>query len=169
MASSPSSPSEDAAFDSVGSFLKHVQLAKSSSYQTVSDQLEPFMTDPSAFAIDPRMGQFIDDEVESYGDEALKQLTIVALGKWLEFHQGFLQEHMDNGAVPEALLTMRDISTLTAAIRLIEEVGSFGGDEDYRKAKHKQISQAVLENIEESGRSPEEVFNGESETDFSPF
>jgi hypothetical protein len=160
---------DDAAFDSVSSFLEHVHCAKSRSYQAVNEGLEPFMTDPATFAIAPEIARLIDAETESYGDEALRQVCIVSLGKWIEYHQGFLQQHIDNEAVPESLLTMRDISSLNLALRLLEEVSSFGGDEDYRKAKHKQISQAVLETIEESGRNPEEVFNGEETEDYSPF
>jgi hypothetical protein len=66
----------------------------------------------------------------------------------------------------ESLMTLRDISTLNIALRLLEEVGSFGGDEDYRSAMRKQINQAVLEKLEETGRDPEEVFNGDDEESY---
>lgn len=154
---------EDASLDSVNDFLRKVQLAKSSSYEAVDEHLEPYMTDPATFAISPEISRLIDEEVESYGDEVLKQMSVFSLGKWLEYHQGFLQEHIANEATPEALLTMQDISTLNAALRLISEVGSFGGDEDYRKAKQKQIGQAILELIEEDGLLPEEVLNRQND------
>lgn len=150
----------DFSFESVGRFLQQVQGAKEQQRKAVEDGLEPLLNDPATFAIAPEMGTMIEAEVEKYGDEALRQLCIVTLGKWLDFHQGFLQEHIDNDAVPEALLTMRDISSLNTALHIVEGVGSFGGDEDYRAAMRKQINQAVLENIEETGRDALEMFNG---------
>lgn len=159
---SPLNTPDDAAFDSVGSFLEHVHQAKSQSYQAVNEGLHPLLTDPATFVVLPDMARLMEQEVERYGDEALKQICIVALGKWLEYHQSILQEHITNEGMAEALLTMRDIAHLNTAMRLLDEVGSFGGDEDYRKAKHQEISQAVLEHIEESGRCPEDVFNGDN-------
>lgn len=162
--------SMDFSFDSVGKFLQQVQGAKAKKKQVVEDALEPLLSDPDTFAISPVIGKLVDKEVEGYGDEALRQICIVVLGKWIDFHRGFLEEHVQNDAVPEALLTMRDVSILTTAIKLLEQVGSFGGDDDYRQAMHKQINQAVLEQIEEMGKDPEEVFNGEdNEEQFRQF
>jgi hypothetical protein len=153
-------------FDSVSHFLQQVEGAKSRKRQAVEEGLEPLLTDPATFAMSPEIATLVDKEVERYGDEALKQICIVALGKWLDYHQGILQEHIDNDAMAESLMTLRDISTLNIALRLLEEVGSFGGDEDYRSAMRKQINQAVLEKLEETGRDPEEVFNGDDKESY---
>lgn len=150
----------DFSFDSVDQFVRKVQDAKELKRQAVKDGLDPLLSDPSTFSISPKIGKMVDGEVAKYGDEALKQLCIVILGKWIDFHEGFLKEHIANEDVPASLLTMRDLNTLTVAVRLLEEVGSFGGDEDYCKAVYKEINQAVLEKLEEIGRDPEDVFNG---------
>lgn len=153
-------------FDSVSHFLQQVEGAKNRKRQAIDEGTEPFLTDPSTFAMPPEIASLVDAEVEKYGDEALKQICIVTLGKWLDYHQGILQEHIANDAMAESLMTLRDISSLNIALRLLEEVGSFGGDEDYRSAMRKQINQAILEKLEETGRDPEEVFNGDNEEDY---
>ena len=56
-------------------------------------------------------------------------------------------------------MTSSDMSKLVLAVRLIEEVGSFNGDEEYRQEMKKRIGQAVLEHIEDRGRAVDSVFN----------
>lgn len=156
----------DFSFDSVGKFLQQVRGAKAKQREIVEQELDPWLSDPATFATPVQVGMLIDEAVEKYGDEALRQICIVTLGKWIEFHRGFLQEHVNNEAVPEALLTATDMTRLHTALNLLEEVGSFGGDDDYRAAMKEEINQAVLEKIEETGTSPEDYFNGkERESD----
>jgi hypothetical protein len=86
---------------------------------------------------------------------------MVAIGKWAAMHEDMLNEHIANDGRAEALLTMSDLSRITTALRILSDIGSFGGDDDYRQAIKKQINQAVLEKIEETGRTIEEVFPGD--------
>lgn len=145
-------------FDSVDGFLRQAHKAKQSQRDAIDKGLEPLLDDPATFAILPDLADLIDRDLEAYGDEVLKQTAAVALGKWVHCHQEWLQQHIEHEAAPEAAMTAADMAKLVQAVRLIEEVGSFGGDEDYRKAAKKAINQAVLEKLEAEGRSVEEAF-----------
>lgn len=146
-------------FDSVSSFLRQAQEAKSEERMVIDNSLSPLLADPSTFAIAPDAAEMLEASYERYGDEALKAMAIVALGKWVELHGKLLEEHMINGSSQEAVMTACDMTKLVEALRLLQDVGSFGGDEDYRKAIKKQINQAVLEQLEENGLDAETAFN----------
>jgi hypothetical protein len=151
----------DFSLDSVGDFLRKAHGAKAKQRETINEHLEPFLDDPSTYALPPSMAEALDELYERFGDEALKQVGMVAIGKWAAMHEDMLNEHIANDGRAEALLTMSDLSRITTALRILSDIGSFGGDDDYRQAIKKQINQAVLEKIEETGRTIEEVFSGD--------
>lgn len=143
---------------SVDDFLRKVRGAKNKQREAVEENLEPLLSDPAVFVVAPEMGKLIDKELETYGDEALKQIAMVVIGKWLAIHQDVGSQHARNDDLPGALLAQADATKLGVVLRIMEEIGSFGGDEEYRKAMRGQINQAVMEGIEESGLLPEEFF-----------
>lgn len=146
-------------FDSVGDFFRKTQEAKAGKRAAIDEGLSPLLTDPSTFAIAPDAADLLEKSLERYGDEALKAMAIVAIGKWVELHGTWLEQHMLNGSIQEAVLTACDMTKLTQAVRLLEDVGSFGGDDDYRAAMRQQINQAVLERLEETGEDPADIFD----------
>lgn len=150
----------DFSFNSVNNFLQQAQAAKDGQRAAISRGMEPLLNDPAVFAIAPDAANALDKATEAYGDEALKQMAIVAMGKWCELHQEWLNQHIMHESAPEAAVTAADMTKIVQAIRLLEDVGSFGGDENYRKAIKEQINQAVLEQLEEDGRDANEVFSG---------
>jgi hypothetical protein len=54
---------------------------------------------------------------------------------------------------------MNDISKLSLVLQTMEDISSFGGDDDWRKMLKKVVSQAVLENCEERGINPEDLLS----------
>jgi hypothetical protein len=62
----------------------------------------------------------------------------------------------------EALLTMNDLSKLSSVLQMLEQVGSFGGDDSWRKMLREVVGQSVLETLEERGSDPESFFYGKS-------
>ena len=146
-------------FDSVDSFLQQAVKAKQGQRDAIDKGLEPLLDDPATFAILPDLVDLIDRDLEAYGDESLKQVAAVAIGKWVQLHQDWLQQHIEHEAAPEAAMTAADMTKLVQAVKLVEEVGSFGGDEDYRKAAKQQINQAILEKLEDQGGDANEVFS----------
>ena len=153
---SPDAPfGADGSLDSVDGFLRRIRSAKAVNRRKVDDFVEPLLDDASSFAMPPAMAPLLNDAIEAYGDETFKQVAIVVLGQWVNFHKQWLDEHIKNNSVDEALFTMSDLTKISHAIQLISDIGSFGGDEDYRKGMRKQIGQALLENIEEKGGGDE--------------
>jgi len=148
----------DNPLDNVADFLQHIRQGKARKRQVIDTATAPLLSDPATFAMPVEASQTLDSHVQRFGDEPLKQYAIVALGKWVNFHQEWLEQHIAHGSAAEAALTAADLTKIVQAIRIIEEVGSFGGDEDYRKEMKQQINQAILEDLEENGRDPEDVF-----------
>jgi hypothetical protein len=58
-------------------------------------------------------------------------------------------------------MVMSDISKLSTVLMLLDQVGSFGGDDDWRKMLRAIVGQSVLETIEEKGISFDSIFNPE--------
>lgn len=149
----------DFSFDSVESFLRQANDAKQDQRETIDKGLEPLLDNPSAFSISPDIADLMERDLKAYGDETYKQLAAVAIGKWIHVHRDYLEMHLRNDSSAEAAMTSSDMSKLVLAVRLIEEVGSFNGDEEYRQEMKKRIGQAVLEHIEDRGRAVDSVFN----------
>jgi hypothetical protein len=138
-------------FSSVNDFLTKASSAKNQERQLIDDELDPFLSDPATVGITPAMSEAIDALKEKYGDEAFKQIGIFCLGKWLEVHEEVLHQHIQTETMDGALMTMNDISRLTLAIQTLEGIGSFGGDEDWRKMLKGIVGQSLLEKLEEDG------------------
>lgn len=149
-------------FSSVGDFLRKAASAKQDRRKVIEENLAPFLEDPALTGIPPSLATTFEDLLEEYGDEAYRQIAIFCIGKWHTIHTEILQEHIDNNGVSEALLTMSDLSRLCSALQLLEQVGSFSGDEEWRTMLKRIVGQAVLENIEETGRDPQSFFRGKS-------
>ena len=148
-------------FSSVGDFLRKAASAKQDRRQAIDENLAPFLEDPAVAGVPPSLATTFKDLFEQYGDEVYRQIAIFCIGKWHTIHTEILQEHVDNNSVPEALLTMSDLSRLCSALQILEQVGSFSGDEEWRTMLKKLVGQAVLEGIEEIGHDPNSFFHGQ--------
>jgi hypothetical protein len=151
----------DFSFDSVGKFLQQVQGAKAKDREAIEERLGDMLDDPHTYVIPPAFAKALDDLVEQHGDEAFKQIAMVTIAKWLNVHQEVLDEHIANEDMQGAIFTGSDIGKLNTALNILDGVGSFGGDEDYLKALRKELNQAVIDKLEETGRTPEQFLNEE--------
>jgi hypothetical protein len=146
-------------FSSVNDFLQKASSVKNQERQLIDDELDPFLSDPATVGITPELSEAIEELKEKYGDEAYKQISIFCAGKWLELHEEILQQHVQLETMDAALLTMNDITLITMAIQTIERVGSFGGDDDWRKMLKNIVGQSLLERLEEDGLDAESFFS----------
>ena len=144
-------------FSSVNEFLKAARSAKKDQEAIINEKIEPFMDDPSTIGITPDLSESIDNLFEKYGDEVFRAAAMFCIGKWLEVHHEVLEQHCMNEDMQGALWVMNDISKLSLVLRTMEDISSFGGDDDWRKMLKKVVSQAVLENCEERGIKPEDL------------
>ena len=149
-------------FSSVGDFLRKAASAKQDRRKTIDEHLTPFLEDPATIGIPPSLSESLEALLEQHGDETYRQVAIFCIGKWHSVHTDILQEHVDNNGMSEALLTMNDLSKLSSVLQMLEQVGSFGGDDSWRKMLRKIVGQSVLETLEEHGSDPESFFYGKS-------
>ena len=146
-------------FSSVGEFLRQASSSKDKDRQIIDEQLSPFLEDNSTVGVTPDLHAAIEEFVEKHGDEAYKQIGMFAIGRWARVHQEFLEQHVINEGMAEALMTMNDLSRITLALQTLEAIGSFGGDASWRAMLKNVVGQAVLENLEEQGIDPAQWLN----------
>jgi len=148
-------------FSSVGDFLRKTATAKQNKRKVIDEGLEPFLGDPATIGVPPSLANALEELLEQFGDEAYRQAALFCTGKWHHIHTEVLEQHVENNGMAEALLTMSDISKLSTVLLLLEQVGSFGGDEQWRKMLRKIVGQSILEHLEEEGTDPESFFSRE--------
>lgn len=136
-------------FSSVDDFLRQAKASKQGQRHAISIHIQPLLEDIDTYAMPPAAAKALDTCVQQYGDEALRQAAVVAIGKWLEHHEDQLSEHIFNGNTDAALVIRADIANLVQAVRLVSGVGSFSGQDTYVEAMKDQISQSILEALED--------------------
>jgi hypothetical protein len=146
-------------FSSVDDFLRKATNAKKNEKDLIDDELHGMLSDPSTVGVPPELAKTIGGLYKEYGDEALRQVGMFALGKWMHLHNETIQSHIEHGGWQESLLVMNDISRLSAALRMVEEIGSFSGTEQWTKMLKKAVGQAVMENCEDQGIDIFSFFN----------
>jgi hypothetical protein len=140
--------------DSVDGFLKAVRQAKSAKRQAVDAGLSDQLSDPDCIGVPADFSRSVDALIERYGDEALRSIALWAIGRWTQIHQRILEQRMITGDLQGTALASSDLARLTTALRSASEVGSFGGDDDWRAMLKEDLGQAVLEIMEELGYDP---------------
>jgi hypothetical protein len=140
--------------DSVNKFLRAVTAAKSSKRQAVDESLAEYLDDPDTIGVPVSLSRAVDELVEQYGDEALRSIALWSLGRWLQVHQRILQDRLITGDCSAAAWTSSDLTLIRTGLRVISEVGAFGGNEHWRAMLKEEIGQAVLEGMEEAGYDP---------------
>jgi len=140
--------------DSVDGFLKAVREAKASKQQAVDAGLSDQLSDPDCIGVPADLARTIDSLIERYGDEALRSIALWAIGRWTQIHQRILDQRFITNDTHSIALTASDLAKLATGLRTIADVGSFGGDDDWRAMLKKDLGQAVLEGMEELGYDP---------------
>lgn len=135
-------------FSSVDDFLRKAALAKKEKLQTIDDELADFIDDPSVVGVPTELAATIEQLLYTYGDETFKQIGLFCFGKWLAIHSELVDDHKQNESWDEALHTMNDVGKLSAAMQIIEQIGSFGGDDEWRRMLRNTIGQAVAGEID---------------------
>ena len=138
-------------FGSVDDFLRKATSAKKDERDVIDEEIGNMLGNPAVIGVPPELAMVLEDMLEKYGDECFRQVGMFCLGKWLSIHNKNIQAHIQTEGWQEALLTMNDVSKLSTALRIVEEVGSFGGSEEWTKMLKRLVGQAVMENCEERG------------------
>lgn len=144
-------------FNSVDDFLRAARAAKKEDETSIHEKLSVILDDAATFAVPPDFLEIIEEYLEDYGDEALKAISMFCLGKWIQVHQDMLQQHIAHDSMESALWTMNDLSKLSFLLQGIADLGSFGGDDQWKEMIKKTVGQAVMEHCEERNISPRDL------------
>lgn len=120
-------------FHSVDEFLRRIREAKASQRHSVEQFVSEHFEDPHLVAVPPELGEQINDYVEAYGDEALRQISLFAMGKWFAIHTAYIQELVANDNVQSVVATTMEASRISQCITTLETVGSFSGHDSWRE------------------------------------
>lgn len=133
--------------------------AKSGDRQIIEEEVGMQLDDPAVVGVPDNIRDSIDSSLEEYGDEALRQIALFCLGRWMGIHEEMLEQHVQLDSTHPAVLTSSDLATVANASKLLASVGSFGGDEEWRAMLKKYTVQAVLEQCEEDNIDIGTFFN----------
>jgi len=132
-------------FNSVDDFLRKAQEAKNEKREEMHEWVQDFVNDPSMVGVPVEMSENIGTLMEKYGDECLRQIAMFTLGKWYEVHVGVVQEMVATEDFGSAIAASMDAAKINTAIQTLENVGSFGGDDDWRK----MLSDSIVSEVDE--------------------
>lgn len=136
-------------FSSVNDFIRKATSAKGNELEAIDKGLVPFLDDPAIVGVTPEIYSAIDKLFQTYGDEAFRQIGLFCLSKWLDLHSDTAGDHVATESWSEALHTMNDIGKLSSAMQIVEQIGSFAGDDQWRKMLRETVSKAIIEEVEE--------------------
>jgi len=139
-------------FSSVNDFLRKAASVKNDELQAVDNGLIPFLDDPSVVGVTKELSESIEELFQNYGDEAFRQIALFCLGKWLALHSETVDDRTITESWSEALHVMNDIGKLSTAMQIIEQIGSFGGDDKWREMLRKIVSKSIVEEVEEGNK-----------------
>lgn len=98
--------------------------------------------------IPPRLANTLESMLQSYGDEAYRQVALFCLGKWFEMHIGMFEELI--GEEPSmGCSCLMDATRIADSLHLLSEINSIGGDKGWRDMLSETLSQHILEELEE--------------------
>jgi len=132
-------------FNSVDDFLRKAREAKSEKSEEMREWVQDFVNDPSMVGVPVEMANTIGQLMEKYGDEALRQIVLFSLGKWYGVHVGVVQEMVATEDFGSSIAAAMDAARINTAIQTLENVGSFGGDDDWRAMLRESIVSEVDE------------------------
>jgi len=107
--------------------------------------VQDFVNDPSMVGIPVEMAEEINGLVEKYGDEPLRQIALFTLGRWYGVHVGVVQEMVATEDFGSAIAASMDAAKVNTAIQTLEGVGSFGGDDDWRR----MLGETIVSEVDE--------------------
>jgi hypothetical protein len=135
-------------FSSVNDFLRQAVAAKDSKRQAISASITPDLQDHGMVGIPPRLANTLESMLQSYGDEAYRQVALFCLGKWFEMHIGMFEELI--GEEPSmGCSCLMDATRIADSLHLLSEINSIGGDKGWRDMLSETLSQHILEELEE--------------------
>jgi len=147
-------PLSDFTFSTAEAFLREAAAAKQNKREAISASIAPHLSDHGTVGVPPKLHKAIESYIGNYGDETYRQVALFCLGKWFEAHTEAAEDLFATGQMPEAVACMMDATRISDSLHLVCEVGSLGGDDSWKAMLEQELSQAILETIEEHQCEP---------------
>jgi hypothetical protein len=136
-------------FSTVDDFLKKARAAKHEQRQAISDELVETVMDPSSIGIPPALHSALEDLVDEFGDEPLRQTALFCLTKWFGIHAKIADNYFKEDKQQEGCAAVTDAARISSAIHLLQDVGSFSGDEKWRSMLCEQLTDSIMDELED--------------------
>lgn len=143
-------------FSSVDDFLRQAKSAKDQTIASIDDNLTPYFDDAGLVGVPPVLANSIADLMNEYGDESYKQIILFCMNQWHNYHAHILRKQINNDCIQEGLAIMDDLSRLTIVLQLVQQTGSFSGDEQWLRMIKTTVTHAMLKKLEENNISLED-------------
>lgn len=143
-------------FSSVDDFLRQAKTVKEETIASIDDNLTPYFDDAGLVGVPPVFANSIATLVNQYGDETYRQIILFCMNQWHNYHAHVLRKQINNDCIQEGLSIMDDLSRLTTVLQLLQQTGSFSGDEQWLKMIKTTITHAMLEKLEKDNISLED-------------
>lgn len=124
-------------------------MAKHGKRLAIAASVNDHLSDPGTVGLPPAIAKIVENLVEEFGDEAYRQLALFSLGKWFEHHIRAIDDLFQSDQVEGGCSALMDATRISDALHLLCELGSFSGDEEWKEMLNSEISQAILEKMEE--------------------
>lgn len=144
-------------FSSPEQLIQAAQAAKQGKRLAIESSLKSVLDDPHAFSVPPSLVADIESLAQRYGDAALKAVGMWALGTWHVVHSDMLEQHVVHGNHESALWLMNDMAKIGLCLQALADIGTIGGDEQWKEMLKQEVGQAVLEHLEEHGLALEQI------------
>lgn len=136
-------------FSTVNDFLRQTAIAKQGKRLAIAATVGDHLNDPGTVGLPPAIAKIVEGLIEQFGDETYRQLALFSLGKWFEHHIYTIDQLFQKDNTEAACSALMDATRISDALHLLCELGSFSGDEEWKEMLNNEISQAILETIEE--------------------
>lgn len=124
-------------------------MAKQGKRLAISASVDEHLSDHGTVGLPPSIADIVDELVEQFGDEAYRQLALFSLGKWFEHHIHSIDELFQQDNIDGGCSALMDATRISDSLHLLCELGSFSGDDKWKQMLNSEISQAILEKLEE--------------------
>jgi hypothetical protein len=131
-------------FSNVEEFLRRARLSKTNQRPEVEQFVSEHFEDPRLIVVPPDFAGIVEEYVERYGDEALRQIALFCMGKWFAIHTAYAEELVKHdNPISTVVATTVDATHISQAINMLEDVGSFSGTDEWH-AMVKELAIGVV-------------------------
>lgn len=142
---------ESFSFESVNQFLQAVGQDQAADKQQAMDCISDVLKQDNAIAVPLVLGEMLDKFFDKYGDAPLKAISLYVLSMWIDVHTSVIKDNCSEGEIDNAMLATSDMTKLSTAFVLMQQVGIFGEDDEWTNLILKQSAEKLVNDCKNKG------------------